>query len=70
MAILTVGPPPPPPPDHFGTIAEALAVAVVGDTIQIQPGTYNENLTVSIDVTLAFEFGATFSGTIVFSTGP
>lgn len=37
------------PAGGFGTISEALTVARPGDTIFVQPGTYDENITVSTD---------------------
>jgi Ca2+-binding RTX toxin-like protein len=39
-------------PGEYATITAALAAAVNGDTIQIDPGTYNENVLVNKSVTL------------------
>src|SRR5262245_55683561 len=47
---------------HFLTIGAALAIAQPGDIIVVQPGTYNESLTLNVNgVTIYFEYGATLT---------
>jgi hypothetical protein len=46
------------PSDPFCKIADALAVALDGDTVHVAPGTYFENLVVAHDVTLIGTSGA------------
>lgn len=57
----------------FATVTEALSVAKAGDTIMLQPGIYNETVTVSLDnitlvglgnvlnTTVGYEYGGTAS---------
>lgn len=50
--------------NHYFTIAAALADASAGDVIVIYAGTYAENLSIGVGVTLDFRKGAELSGAI------
>lgn len=59
IAPTAVAKPPKPPkgqviivPDHYPTIQGAVNVAVDGDTIKVEPGTYVESVTISKSIKL------------------